>query len=55
MGAETIYVELLDEGVDVWRPVEAEPLGTGDDKARPRPNGRGLSIRGESPWRRNAR
>lgn len=23
----TIYVELLDEGVDVWRPVEAEPLG----------------------------
>ena len=22
-----IYVELLDEGVDVWRPVEAEHLG----------------------------
>ena len=21
-----IYVELLDEGVDVWRPVEAEPV-----------------------------
>jgi hypothetical protein len=27
MGTETIYVELLDEGVDVWRPVAAEPLG----------------------------
>jgi hypothetical protein len=24
---ETIYVELLDEGVDVWRPVEAERVG----------------------------
>lgn len=26
---ETIYVALLDEGVDVWRPVEAEPCGAG--------------------------
>ena len=24
---ETIYVYLRNEGVDVWRPVEAEPLG----------------------------
>lgn len=24
---ETIYVYLLDEGTDVWRPVEAEELG----------------------------
>jgi hypothetical protein len=24
---ETVYVELLDEGVDVWRPVQAEHLG----------------------------
>ena len=24
---ETIYVNLLDEGTDVWRPVEAEILG----------------------------
>jgi len=24
MKTETIYMELLDEGVDVWRPVEAE-------------------------------
>lgn len=23
----TIYVYLLDEGVQVWRPVEAEPVG----------------------------
>jgi hypothetical protein len=25
----TIYVALLDEGVDVWRPVEAKRLSTG--------------------------
>jgi hypothetical protein len=25
---ETIYVALLNEGVDVWRPVQARPLGT---------------------------
>jgi hypothetical protein len=24
VATETIYVELLDEGVDVWRPVEAD-------------------------------
>ena len=24
-----IFVQLLDEGVDVWRPVEAEPLADG--------------------------
>ncbi len=24
-----IHVYLLDEGVDVWRPVQAEPLGEG--------------------------
>jgi hypothetical protein len=24
MATQTIYIELLDEGVDVWRPVEAE-------------------------------
>ena len=24
MKRETIYIELLDEGVEVWRPVEAE-------------------------------
>lgn len=29
VATETIYVELLDEGVDVWRPVDAEPLGDG--------------------------
>jgi len=29
MATETIYVELLDEGVDVWRPVDAGPLGEG--------------------------
>ena len=23
----TIYVYLLDEGVDVWRPVQADPVG----------------------------
>jgi hypothetical protein len=28
MGAtKTVYVQLLDEGIDVWRPVEAEYLG----------------------------
>ena len=26
----TIYVSLLDEGVDVWRPVQAKPLGNFD-------------------------
>jgi hypothetical protein len=26
---ETIYVALLNEGVDVWRPVQARPLGQG--------------------------
>lgn len=25
---ETIYVKLLDEGIDVWRPVLAEKIGT---------------------------
>ena len=25
---EVIYVALLDEGTDVWRPVEAEQIGT---------------------------
>jgi hypothetical protein len=25
----TIYMELLDEGTDVWRPVQAEPIGGG--------------------------
>jgi hypothetical protein len=29
MPTRTIYVALLDEGVDVWRPVEAEELGSG--------------------------
>lgn len=27
MNTRTIYVQLLDEGVDVWAPVEAEVLG----------------------------
>lgn len=27
MTTETVYVELLDEGVTVWRPAEAEVLG----------------------------
>ena len=27
MSTTTVYVELLDEGVPVWRPVEAEHLG----------------------------
>lgn len=27
MRPQTIYVELVDEGVDVWRPVEARPQG----------------------------
>jgi hypothetical protein len=26
---ETIYMPLLDEGVEVWAPVAAEPLGEG--------------------------
>ena len=26
---KTIYVRLLDEGVDVWRPVEAEKISDG--------------------------
>ena len=28
--SEIIYVALLDEGVDVWRPVEAQRLPSGD-------------------------
>jgi hypothetical protein len=27
MNRTTIYVRLLDENVDVWRPVEARPVG----------------------------
>jgi hypothetical protein len=27
--AEIILMPLIDEGADVWRPVEAEPLGDG--------------------------
>ena len=30
MNAVQIYVPLLDEGTDVWRPVQARPLG-GDE------------------------
>jgi hypothetical protein len=29
MGTRTIYVYLLDEGTDTWRPVEAEELESG--------------------------
>jgi hypothetical protein len=29
-GAEEIYVRLLDEGVEVWRPVQAVRSGDGD-------------------------
>lgn len=29
MTTTTVYVELLDEGVQVWRPTEAEVLGEG--------------------------
>lgn len=29
MGLATVYVELLNEGVDVWRPVEAEQKSKG--------------------------
>ena len=29
MPHQTIYVALLDEGVDVWRPVQAERVRTG--------------------------
>jgi hypothetical protein len=29
MGPRTIYVQLLDEGVDVWAPVQAISVGTG--------------------------
>ena len=32
-----IYVQLLDEGVDVWRPVEATALGTGAYRLEGRP------------------
>jgi len=27
--SQTIYMELLDEGTDVWRPVQVEPLADG--------------------------
>jgi hypothetical protein len=27
---ETVYVELVDEGIDVWRPVTAAVVGNGD-------------------------
>jgi hypothetical protein len=29
---EVIYVQLLDEGVDVWRPVDAEVLANGNHR-----------------------
>ena len=28
-GQQTVYVNLLDEGVDVWRPVQADEIGGG--------------------------
>lgn len=28
-GTETVYVRLMDEGTDVWRPTQAEVLGNG--------------------------
>lgn len=34
---ETVYVYLLDEGVHVWRPVPAEPLGEDKFRLSPEP------------------
>ncbi len=35
---QTIYVELLDEGTDTWRPTEALILGNGLYQLLPTPN-----------------
>jgi hypothetical protein len=37
-GTETIYVRLLEEDVEVWRPVEAAPLGRGRYRLPPNPD-----------------
>jgi hypothetical protein len=36
MAFATIYVALLDEGTDVWRPVSAEPVGNNVFRIDPR-------------------
>jgi hypothetical protein len=38
MTTERIYIPLLDEGVDVWRPAEAERLADGSYRVLPTPN-----------------
>lgn len=45
MASTTIYVGLLDEGTDVWRPVKAEPLG--NDLYRIDPE---TEIPGDEQW-----
>jgi len=61
INAATVYVALLDEGVDVWRPVQAEYLGadlyrlTGappDDEAWPFAIGDVVRLRGANIRRR---
>jgi hypothetical protein len=44
MATQTVYVELLDEGVDVWRPVEADG-GNGGTYRLP------VTKAGEERWR----
>jgi hypothetical protein len=39
MGPRTIYIELVDEGVDVWAPVQAVPMGTGYRLPKVAPDG----------------
>jgi hypothetical protein len=62
---ETIYVELLDEGVEVWRPVEAERRHDGLYRILSRPHDEteawmfssrlGGAVRGEGVFRRGQR
>jgi hypothetical protein len=38
MKTEQIYIPLEDEGVDVWRPAQAERLGDGSYRVLPTPD-----------------
>ena len=53
----TIYVRLLNEGVDVWRPVRARRLGdaTYEIATDPVPEGKAFPAAGSIRWRWCAR
>jgi hypothetical protein len=45
----TVYVKLLEEGTEVWRPAQAEPLGKMTARLLPAPNYEHQGERWEFP------